>query len=207
VDSAKTLHLFGWPPLEGELVLRAGVRSVRPDQSHWPLLRVVNCPLHSTLHVMSGDDSMTRVFDNANDLTLETRVRPGYQVVVLSQGDEVHRVRLAPWTGERELDFAEAEVVMPRAAPDEPVRLSFRLRTPEGEPLAAEGQWLRSYVDRPPEDEDPSPDGVTFSVPRGARYLFRFSAEGHLSLARIGRAGEAERGPELVVLPRALDAR
>jgi hypothetical protein len=201
-DSTDTIHLHGWPPLAGELVLRVGERSVRPDESQWPLLRVVNCPLHSTLHVQSGDDSLTRELDNASYLTLETHVRPGNEVVVLSQGDEVRRVRLAPWTGERELDFAEAEVVMPRAVPREPVRLSFRLCSPEGEPLAAEGQWLRSYVDRPPEDEDPSPDGVAFSVPRGARYLFRFSAEGHVSLARIGRAGEPEREPELVVLPR-----
>src|SRR5262249_32882985 len=106
------------------------------------------------------------------------------------------------WSGERELDFTEAELVRPRAERGEPVKLAFQLRTPEGSPLAVEGELCGWYVDHPPIDEDPSPDGVAFSVPRGARYRIRFSAEGHLPLARIGRARESTSMPELVVLPR-----
>lgn len=201
-DMTKELHLHGWPPLEGELVLQAGQEAGKPDQSAWPLLRVVHVPVHSTLHVQAGDDSMSREFDNTRYLTLETRVRPGVPVVVLAQGAEVRRARLEPWTGARELDFDEAELVRPRVERGEPVKLAFRLRTPEGEPLAVEGQRVCWYVDRPPADEDPSPDGVAFSVPRGARYHIRFLAEGHVSLGRIGRAGEPMREPEVVVLPR-----
>jgi hypothetical protein len=81
----------------------------------------------------------------------------------------VRRARFAPWSGEQELDFDAAELVQARVERGEPVRLAFQVRTPEGAPLAVEGKLGGWHAGSPPHDEDPSPDGVAFSVPRGAR--------------------------------------
>jgi hypothetical protein len=201
-DMTKQLHLYGWPPLEGELVLRPE-RHLADERDGWPVLRVVGAERGASVHVQFGDDSVTRD-DGVRPMPgFDVRVRPGIPVLVLAQGNEVRRARLEPWEGTRELDLAAPErLVRPRVERGEPVKLAFRLRTPEGEPLAAKGHWLRPYADKPPADEDPSPDGVAFSVPRGARYHLLFSADGHVSLGRIGRAGEPMREPEVVVLPR-----
>lgn len=198
-DSARRLNLFGWPPLEGELVLTPESPWV-DDRDGWPTLRILGAEPHARVHVQFGSDSVTRLFDQPQ---VEVRVRPGERVVVLAQLNEVRRTELEPWSGTRTLDLGTADLIRPRTARGEPVRLAFRLRTPEGEPLAVEGELGGSYVDHPPVDEDSSPDGVAFHVSRGARYEIRFSAEGHLPLARIGRARETMPEPEVVVLPRA----
>ncbi|HEX6882673.1 MAG TPA: hypothetical protein VF530_04780 [Planctomycetota bacterium] len=201
-DCAKELaSMWAWPPLVGECVLVPGRELEEPGREAWPVLRVVGGEPYASLHVQFGEDSVTRELDTKPARPIEVRVRPDQPVVVLTQGREVRRARLAPWSGTRELDLADpATLLVPRAPPGEPVALAFRVETPEGQPLAVEAS-LGTYSDAPI-DEDPSPAGVLFHVPRGSRYEIRFRAEGHLALVRLGRAYEPLPGPELVRLPR-----
>ena len=195
-DATKRLHLSGWPPLEGELLLSPGREVGMEERESWPELHIVGGGPYSTMHVQFGDDSVTRLARS-----LDVRVRPGVTVTVLASGEDVRRARLEPWSGKRELDLADPALLFrPRFEPGEPVTLAFRVESPEGQPLAVEGRL--GWSSEQPPDEDPLPDAVAFRVPRGARYVVRFLAEGHLPLARIGRARESMRSTELVVLPR-----
>ena len=200
-DASEKVHYFGWPALEGELVLRPDEQPGLTERERWPALHLVGAEPYSTVHVQYGDDSETVEFDTRPAHDRLVPVRPGAPVTVLAQGREVRRARLEPWSGQRELDLADPSLcVQPARVPPAAVTVAFRLRQPGGGPLAVDGSLAGPYETEPPRDEDPSPDGVAFSVPRGTYYLVRFSAEGYQQLARVGRA-EARAEPELVVMP------
>ena len=186
-DCAQELpYMGGWPPLEGECTLHPGQDLPRPAGSEaWPTLRLTG-KTWGDVHVQFGNDSLT-LGGLSGERTV--RVAPGRTVVVLAQAEEVRRSELAPWTGERALDLADLAVLRARPPAGTPVDVAFRVRDAAGEPLAAEAEWRAPYQgDGPPEDRDPSPDGVLVRIPEGARYALRFAAERHVSVFRTGRA-------------------
>ncbi|NOT30696.1 MAG: hypothetical protein HOP15_09650 [Planctomycetes bacterium] len=85
----------------------------------------------------------------------------------------------------------------PAAAP--PFELAVRVRSASGKAIAVEA--TATTRGKPPEDGDPSPDGVRFSIPAGVRYEVCLRAEDHVSIYRAGIAQAGGTACEDVVLP------
>jgi len=131
-------------------------------------------------------------------------VRPDVVVTVLAQRATAHRAVLQPWTGTLELDLTSESTLWPaKAAAAEEVALRYRMVSDGGEDLVctARLRWLGGKR----EDEDASPDGVLFHVPRGERFELGFHAEGHVPRFLQGRAraeDPADPVPDPIVLRR-----
>lgn len=191
------LHLFGRPSLEGECTLRIGseFRADAPPPD-WPLLSI-RAARGSTVNVQFGTDSITC---EGKELGATVRVRPVERVIVLTQGAEVHRIVLEPWSGERTVDLTDpANRIEPLPSPED-VALRFTVRADNGEVPDASATLRWPGPQR--EDEDPSPGGVLFHVPRGERWEVGFEAEGHVPQYRQGRAQGDAASPEQIVLSR-----
>jgi hypothetical protein len=203
------LQLFIGEPFSGvrgsvlELELQPGERrTVEPAFEREPTLRVLVPEGHWLVSVEVGRDSITR-WVGAKGPEFMTGVPPGSEVVVLAQGPDVRRARRAPWSGEATIDLRSEESVLVPARTGAPFEASYRVRSATGGSLAVEASV--TTLGEEPLDLDPSPDLVRVSLPAGARFEVRLSAEGHRALYRTGVAIAGGTSFEDVTLPVALD--
>ncbi|MSR63400.1 MAG: carboxypeptidase regulatory-like domain-containing protein [Planctomycetes bacterium] len=192
------LSLFGWPPLEGECTLQIGRPApIRELPASSPVLQVL-AEQWSTLHVQFGADSTTTKLD---DDTFVQRVPSGITLVVVAQGDEVHRALLEPLWGSRTIDLtgADTRIGGERRALDE-VGLRFVVHSDDGAELQCSARLRWPGPQR--EDEDPSPACVLFHVPRGELFEVCFHADGHVPRFLQGRADAENPVPEPILLRR-----
>lgn len=193
----RPLHLFGWPPVEGECTLQPGTENMegapRPD---WPVL-AIGAQRNSTVHVQFGTDSFT--FEAGRQRT-DHRVPPGIPVVVLAQGEEIHRVALDPWEGTRNISLTDPETRI-GPVPDVPREIALRFTTLSDDGVALATSAHLRWPGPQREYEDPSPDRALFHVPHGERWEVGFAADGHVRTFRSGRASD-EKSYETVVLAR-----
>jgi hypothetical protein len=173
-------------------------RTIEPAFEREPELRVLPPAGHWLLSIQAGDDSITRWVEGPKPFV--TGVPPGEPVVVLAQGSDVRRAQLAPWSGAATLDLrGDEHVLVPAPADTRPFEASFRVRAPDGRPLAV--AVTVATLGEEPADLDPAPDLVRVAIPAGARYEVRLAAAGHVALWRTGVAVAGGTSFEDVTLP------
>jgi hypothetical protein len=74
-DVTKQLHMYGWPPLEGELVLTPDSEVGMQERELWPELHLVGAEPYASVHVQFGDDSVSHELDTRPARALDVRVR------------------------------------------------------------------------------------------------------------------------------------
>lgn len=169
-----------------------------------PTLRVLLPEGYWLFSVQTDGDSITR-WHGAKPGLFTTGVPPGAEVVVLAQGADVRRAKLAPWHGEATLDLTRPETVMAAARPPAAAfEASYRVRSASGNALEVQVGGRTTFDDELA-DLDPAPELVRVAIPAGARYEVRLAAEGHVALWRTGVAVAGGTSFDDVTLPVASD--